>query len=327
MTSANAGGQAASVTQRLGRWAAAHNGSLPDAVRDHARLNLLNIVGCILGGCRDEAVDAAVGALDAAGSHGNAPIIGRHERVAPLDAAFLDALASTVHTFDDTHLRSVIHPTGPAACALFALINRRETTTTAADLLTALAIGMEVSCRLGRVLTDPPAKTHIGTFLTGITCGIGAAAACGHLLRLDPDAMASALGSAIQHASGTRGAHGTHGGSLAPAVAARSGLYSALLAANGLRAGARGLDGPYGLTQVFGAVDPDSVLEGLGERYELLDVAIKPYPCGVVIHPMIDAGLSVYGRVAPTNIDRIDIRKVDKVAFVHLLTAPSGDAE
>jgi 2-methylcitrate dehydratase PrpD len=228
--------------------------------------------------------------------------------VAPLDAAFLDALASTVHTFDDTHLRSVIHPTGPVACALFALINRRKTPTSAAELLTALAVGMEISCRLGRVLTEAPAKAHVGTFLTGITCGVGAAAACGHLLKLDPDAMASALGSAVQHACGTRGAHGTHGGSLAPAIGARSGLYSALLAATGLRTGTHGLDGPYGLTQVFGTVDPDAILDGLGERHELLDVAIKPYPCGVVIHPVIDAGLGVYGRIAPDDIDRIDIK-------------------
>lgn len=307
MTADVAGSQAASVTQRLARWTAVHKEPLPNDVRDHVRLNLLNIVGCILGGCRDEAVDAAIGALYAAGSHGDASLIGRSERVAPLDAAFLDALASTVHTFDDTHLRSVIHPTGPAACALLALVNRSDTPTSAEDFLSALAIGLEVSCRLGRVLTDPPAKTHVGTFLTGLTCGIGAAAACGHLLKLDPDATVSALGSAIQHACGTRGAHGTHGGSLAPAIAARSGLYSAFLAANGLRTGTRGLDGPYGLTQVFGAVDPEAILDGLGERYELLDIAIKPYPCGVVIHPVIDAGLSVFGRIVPDDIERIDI--------------------
>lgn len=308
MTGNAVGVQAASVTQRQARWAATHDAPLPIAVRDHVRLNLLNIVGCILGGCRDDAVDAAVSALQAVGSTGDAAIIGRRERVSALDAAFLDALASTVHTFDDTHLRSVIHPTGPVACALFALINRRKTPTSAEELLSALAIGLEISCRLGRVLTETPAKAHVGTFLTGITCGIGAAAACGNLLKLDPDAMASALGSAVQHACGTRGAHGTHGGSLAPAIGARAGLFSALLAANGLRAGTHGLDGPYGLTQMFGAVDPDAILDGLGEHYELLDVAIKPYPCGVVIHPMIDAGLSVYGRIAPANIDRIDIQ-------------------
>ncbi len=297
----------ASITQRLAQWAAHHRGPLPDAVRNHVRVNLLNIVGCILGGCRDEAVDAAIGALRAAGSNGEAAIIGRHERVAPLDAAFLDALASTVHTFDDTHLRSVVHPTGPTACALFALLKRGNIPVSSANVLSALAIGMEISCRLGRVLTDAPAKIHVGTFLTGLACGIGAAAACGSILKLDPDAMTSAIGSAVQHASGTRGAHGTHGGSLAPAIAARSGLYSAYLAANGLNTGARGLDGPYGLTQVFGAVDPDAMLEGLGTRYELLDIAIKPYPCGVVIHPMIDAGLSLYGDVQVADIERIDI--------------------
>ena len=307
MSAGRNGASEASVTSRLASWAAAHDRPLPAAVRDHVRLSLLNIVGCILGGCRDEAVDASLKALEAAGSSGGAAIIGREERVSHLDAAFLNALASTVHTYDDTHLRSVIHPTGPVACALFALVDRSEAIS-AEDFMSALAVGLEVSCRLGRVLTEPPAKAHVGRFLTGITCGVGAAAACGHLLHLDDEAMASALGSAIQHASGTRGAHGTHGGSLAPAIAARAGLYSALLASNGFRAGTRGLDGPYGFAQLYGSVAPDNIVEALGERHELLDIAIKPYPCGVVIHPAIDAGLSVYGRIAPEDISRIDIR-------------------
>ena len=295
-----------SVTQELARWAATRDLALPSNVIDHTRLALLNIAGCILGGCHHEAVDSAVRALAAGGATGDAPVIGRSDRLSHLDAAFINSLASTLHTFDDTHLPSVIHPTGPAACASFALIER-GIEVSPADFLTALAVGIEVSCRLGQLLTQAPAKSPVGAFLTGLTCGVGAAASGGRLLRLEGTAMTSALGSALQQACGTRAAHGTHGGAIAPGIAARAGLYSALLAAEGFDGGQRGLDGPNGFAQLHGGVAADAILDGLGNRFELLEIAFKPYPCGVVIHPAIDAGLSLHGNIAADDIERIDL--------------------
>lgn len=294
-----------SVTFELARWAASRELKLPEAVREHTRLALLNIAGCIFGGCRHEAVDATLGALADGGAQGDMPVMGRTERLSRLDAAFVNSLASTLHTFDDTHLHSVVHPTGPSAAALFSLVEHQDCSSE--DFLAALAVGIEVSCRLGNLLTAPPAQSHVGAFLTGLTCGIGAAAACGRLLRLDPTTMTSALGCAIQQASGTRGAHGTHGGAIAPGLAARAGLYSALLAARGFDGGQHGLDGPNGFAQLHGGVPPNAVLQDLGRRFELLDVTFKPYPCGVVIHPAIDAGLMMFGRLPPDAIERIEV--------------------
>lgn len=295
-----------SVTFELANWAASRDVVLPTAVLDQTRLLLLNITGCILGGCNHEAVDAVLRALAAGGATGKTSVIGRTERLSQLDAAFVNSLASTLHTFDDTHLHSVVHPTGPSATALFSLIDRRDLSTE--EFLVALAVGIEVSCRLGRLLTEPPARSHVGAFLTGLTCGVGAAAACGRLLQLDGTAMTSALGCALQHASGTRGAHGTHGGAIAPGLAARAGLYSALLAAEGFDGGQHGLDGPNGFAQLHGGISPDAVLDGLGQRFEILDVTVKPYPCGVVIHPAIDAGLMLFGRLAPDDVERIELQ-------------------
>ncbi|MET0277216.1 MAG: MmgE/PrpD family protein [Pseudorhodoplanes sp.] len=295
-----------SVTFELARWAASPDLRLPPPVLEHTRLALLNIAGCILGGCHHEAVDASLRALSVGGATGNTPVIGRTERLSKLEAAYINSLSSTLHTFDDTHLHSVVHPTGPSAAALYSLIESGEFSSD--EFLVALAVGIEVSCRLGSLLTQPPARSHVGAFLTGLTCGVGAAAACGRLLRLDDVTMTSALGCAMQHSSGTRASHGTHGGAIAPALAARGGLYSALLAAEGFDGGQHGLDGPNGFAQLHGSVPPDAVLNGLGTRYELLDVTFKPYPCGVVIHPAIDAGLMLYGRIAYDDIERIEVK-------------------
>ena len=295
-----------SVTFELGRWAASRDLRLSPPVLEHTRLALLNIAGCILGGCGHEAVDAALRALAVGGASGNTPVIGRTEHLSQLDAAFVNSLASTLHTFDDTHLHSVVHPTGPSAAALFSLIQSGDFSSE--EFLDALAVGIEVSCRLGSLLTQPPAQSHVGAFLTGLTCGVGAAAACGRLLRLDDVTMTSALGCAMQHSSGTRAAHGTHGGAISPGLAARAGLYSAFLANAGFDGGQHGLDGPNGFAQLHASVSPDAVLDGLGERFELLDVTFKPYPCGVVIHPAIDAGLMLFGQIAPDDIERIEVK-------------------
>src|SRR5690349_19302879 len=89
-----------SVTFELARWAASRDLRLPPPVLEHTRLALLNIAGCILGGCNHEAVDASLRALSVAGATGNTPVIGRPERLSKLDAAFANSLSSTLHTFD-----------------------------------------------------------------------------------------------------------------------------------------------------------------------------------------------------------------------------------
>jgi 2-methylcitrate dehydratase PrpD len=137
----------------------------------------------------------------------------------------------------------------------------------------------------------------LGLFMTGITGGMGGAVAGAKLLKLDAQKTAWAIGSAAAQAAGIRVVHGTDATPLMPGVAARAGVTSALLAAAGFTANEGSIEGAKGFAEVFAApANLDVAVEGLGQRFELATLTYKPYPCGIVAHPSIDACLELAHR-------------------------------
>jgi 2-methylcitrate dehydratase PrpD len=300
--------QALNTTRELARFVAgSHWQSIPAAMRHEAKRALLNWAGCALGGCRDASVDTALAVLAEFSGPRQATLFGRSDRVDIVSAAALNGLASNILDFDDTHLRTVIHPTVPVASALFALAER--TPVTGAQLLHAFILGVEVECRVGNAVS--PEHYDAGWHITA-TCGIfGAAAACAKLLGLDAQKTAWALGIAANQAAGTTGAHGSMTKSWNMAGAARNGLVAALLAARGFTSTEQGLEGERGFTRVLAQRrDLDEITRGLGESWELARNSYKPYPCGVVAHPVIDACLALRdpARACAHSIERIELR-------------------
>jgi len=264
--------------------------SLPEAVRHAARRSLLNFFAVALAGSRDLAIERAVRGLGAFAGPPQAGVIGRRLRVdAPL-AAFLNAAAGNVHDFDDTHLRTVIHPTAPVAPALLALAAIRPVSGRA--LLEALALGIEAACRIGNAVT--PEHYRRGWHITA-SCGVfGAALAAGKLLGLDRRGLLWALGVASSQAGGLVETLGFMAKSFGVGSAARNGLLAALLAEQGFDGPARPLEGPCGFFAVAGQPPRlEEVSEGLGRRWEVLKNIHKPYPCGIVLNPVIDACLTL----------------------------------
>ena len=117
-----------------------------------------------------------------------------------LHAAFLNALSSHTFDFDDTHLRTIIHPAGPVAPAILALAETRKVS--GAEFLNALVLGIEVECRIGNAVY--PEHYDVGWHITGTAGVFGAAAAAGKLLGLDRRQMVWALGIAATQSSGLR---------------------------------------------------------------------------------------------------------------------------
>ncbi len=287
--------------------------AFPEAVRTEAVRTLVNWVGCALGGCRSGIVERALTGTASGTGAPVAGLIGRGERLDPCSAALINCLASAVHAYDDTHLETVTHPTGPVAAALLAMAESRPLSGEA--LLTGLVLGMELECRLSSVILAAGGST--GWYITGVTGGIGSAAAIGRAMNLDHGTTGSALGLAATQACGFRGTHGSMASPLVPALAARNGLWAALLAAEGFTCGFAALDGPNGLLSVLSPeADFDDVVAGLGDRFAMLDNAYKPYPCGIVIHPTIDACLAIRaaGLAKPEAITGIELQ-VDPLAF------------
>ena len=298
------------ATARLAEYlVAARSADLPEAARRETLRSFVNILGCMVGGSRHEAVDVAERALLPFAGAPEATVVGRGRRTDVLLASLLNCLSSSVHTYDDTHAQAIIHPSGPPAAVGLALAERKPVS--GADFLLAFHLGVEAACRLSKAVSVAPAKGSIAWSQTGICCGIGAAVTAAKLLGLDERGMRRAIGVAASQAAGIRAMHGSMCTPMMPAHAAQAGLRSALLAEAGFTTSESALEARYGFAACFAeSADLAALTDGLGERFEILANTYKPYPCGIVIHPMIDACLQL-GRaheIDPAEIDKVSIR-------------------
>ena len=283
--------------------------SIPRNVRHEATRALLNWFGCALGGCRADLLDRALAVAERLSGPREASVLGRDRRLDIANAAFINCLSVSLNAFDDTHLVSIAHPTGPVAAGALAMAETLPISGNA--FLQAVLLGTEVECRMGCVLMEPPGDCSVAWTMTGLVGGIGTAAAIGKLLNLSEDQLVYALGIAATQAAGFREGFGTMSRDLPMAQSARSGVIGALLAAEGFTTSASALDGPKGFAHVF-ATTPNlpSATRGLGRHFEMLNNAYKPYPCGIVIHPAIDACLDLAKgqSFSPQDIERVTVR-------------------
>lgn len=279
------------VSRLLARFVTTSNAlDLSPALLHSARRSLLNFFATALAGSHDVAIERLLGVLAGFSGSPEANVIGRRERCDALTAAFLNAAGANVHDFDDTHPDTVIHPTAPVAAALFALAQTRRIS--GVELLHALTLGIEAECRIGNAVS-PWHYAH-GWHITS-TCGVfGAAVAVGRILGLDEQRMIWALGNASAQSAGLLEPLGFMAKSLSVGNAARNGLVAALTAAAGVEGPARPLEGPRGFLEVMGHdADPEAITSDLGTRWEALRNTYKPYPCGIVLHAVIDACLEL----------------------------------
>jgi 2-methylcitrate dehydratase PrpD len=296
-----------SLTETLSRFVAdADWDDIPQDVRHNTKRSLLNYFATAFAGAHDVALEHSVAVLGEFQGQGKATMIGRTGATDPMTAAFINGAAGNVHDFDDTHIRTVIHPTAPVAPALLALAERQKVSGT--DFILALALGIEATLRIGNAIS--PGHYARGWHITA-TCGVfGAALATGKVLGLDAGRLIYALGSASAQSSGLVETLGFMAKSIGVGGAARGGLLAALLAEKGLDGPDRPLEGPRGFLSVTGD-NPDyrEVTHGLGKRWEVLSNIHKPYPCGVVLFSVIDACMALLdnGDIAIDSIVRITL--------------------
>jgi len=230
-------------------------------------------------------MDRAVAALAEFSGPAQATVLGRRERLDILHAALMNGISSHVLDFDDTHLKTIIHPAGPVASAILALAERKPVN--GSDFLHAFMLGVEAECRIGRAVY--PSHYDVGWHITGTAGVFGAAAAAGKLLGLDEQQMTWALGIAATQSSGLREMFGTMCKSFHPGRAAQNGLASALLASKNFTSSNQAIEAPRGFAHVLATSRDLSVITaGLGSTFEISANTYKPFACGIVIHPSID---------------------------------------
>lgn len=303
---------APAVTELLARFVTDHpSRGWPDAVEAEAHRTFANWVGCAIGPSGHETVQAALAAVQTLQPAPQASLLGRKDKVDIASAALVNGISSHTWDFDDTHLKTIIHPAGPVAPAVLALAEHYGLP--GRDMLDAMVLGIEVSCRVGNAIY--PDHYDRGWHITGTTGMLGSAAACSRLLKLDAARTQMALGIAASQPIGLREQFGTMTKPLHPGGAARVGLMSALMAQHGYTASKRALEAPRGLLQVFSdKTDWSEITEGLGSRWEAGLNTYKPFACGIVIHPAID------GCVQLRNAHGLTADQIEKVTLkVHSL--------
>ncbi len=299
--------QAPPITQELARFVAEHpSRGWNDAVDHEAHRTFLNWLGCAIGAARHEAVDAALAAVQVLQPAPQATLAGRKERVDIANAALINGISSHTFDFDDTHLKTIIHPAGPVASAVMALAEHLGAS--GRQVIDATVLGIDVACRMGNLVY--PQHYDRGWHITGSTGTLGAAAACARLLGLDAKQTQMALGIAASQPIGLREQFGTMTKPFHPGGAARAGLMAALMAKQGFTASPRALEAPRGWAQVVSTkYDWSEARDELGQRFEISFNAYKPFACGIVIHPSIDACVQLREQgVKPEQVQKIELR-------------------
>jgi 2-methylcitrate dehydratase PrpD len=274
------------VTRTLAKFIVNHRyADIPQKVRKEAARSFLNWVGCAVGASRHETVERALAALSEFSGPREATVLGRGDRLDIMLAALMNGTTSHTFDFDDTHLKTVIHPSGPVASATLALAERKPVTGDA--FLHAFILGVEAECRIGNAVY--PSHYDVGWHITATTGVFGAAAAAGRLLGLSEQQMVWALGIAATQSSGLREMFGTMVKPMHPGNAARNGLLAALLASKNFTSAEQGIEGRRGFANVLATQrNYAEITERLGETWEISLNTYKPFACGIVEHPAID---------------------------------------
>ena len=280
---------------------------LPADVRKEGVRTLLNWVGVAIGGSRHQTVDIAASALAPFSGPPQASLLGRRERFDIMNAAFINGVSSHIFDYDDTHLKTIIRPAGPVASAILALSEMRPVS--GKDFLNALVLGVEAECRIGNSVY--PNHYDVGWHITGTAGVFGAAAAAGKLLGLNEQQMVWALGLAASQPVGLRESFGSMNKSFNPGRAASNGIFAALLASknftssDGMIEAKRGWANTISTKQYY-----KEITDGLGQRYEAALNSYKPFACGIVLHPAIDAAIRLRdeNKLTADQIERVELK-------------------
>jgi 2-methylcitrate dehydratase PrpD len=296
------------VTEDLANFAVrTSSGQINDAVLHEGKRCFVNFLAVALYSSRDASLDILLDVFRQEGSGRHASVIGVGSRTSLQNAALANGYLGHLEDYDDTHFPTVIHPSSPTLPASLAVAEHINAS--GRETLVASVLGIEICCRIG--LAVHPAHYEEGWHITG-TCGVfGSVAAAGRLLGLDTSQMCQALGVAGTQASGVREVFGSMTKPFHPGRAAQSGVLAALLAQRGFTSSPAILEGRRGFAAVMSSeYDLDKATEDLGEHWELPMNGLKPYACGVVNHPLIDAMIALRGRegISSDQVESIEAR-------------------
>lgn len=283
---------------------------LPEAVVKRTKLLILDTVGIIIRARHDaestKSLISAVNKLDL--NNGNCQVFSDKSKYVPSAAALINGTLAHSLDFDDTHAEASLHSSAPILAAAFAAAQMKNCS--GQELITACVLGYEIQIRLG--LAGGSSAHYKRGFHPTATCGIfGAAAAAGYIVGLSKEQFISAFGIALSQSSGSM--QFLNDGSWTKrshvGQAAQNGLNAAILAGEGFKGPKEAFEGKWGYLNSFvSGGDLSKALEGLGEKFETLNLGVKPYPSCRYSHAAIDGLLELKKEI---NFDVNDLEDVE----------------
>lgn len=300
-----------SISERLGDFTARLSlREVPERVRIRARHLMLDAIGCAFAARREPFAGRIAASVAKLAGAGPRRVIGMAHRLPPRDAALVNGMLMHGLDYDDTHAAGVLHltvSTLPAALAAAASADA-----TGAELLAAYIAGVECGARIASVVK---AGFHeVGFHPTGVVGAFAASLVAGRLMRLSAAQLAAAQGIALSFASGSLQfmEDGSWTKRIHPGWAAASGITAAALAAGDIPAPREAYEGRFGLYRshlppaALAACDFSLAAAGLGERWEVENVAVKPYPACHLVHGCVEAASALH----EAGVDTARVRSI-----------------
>jgi 2-methylcitrate dehydratase PrpD len=262
---------------------------IPDEVVAAAKTAILDCLGVALAGSREECVRICAEQIRLEQARGEASVWGQGFTSSASSAALVNGTAT--HALDFDHGVYLGQPTSALIPAVLSLAETIHAS--GRDLLEAYVAAFEATAKIAKSI---PEEGRGGWHSAGTLGTLGATLSCAKLLKLEADAIRTALGIATSMASGASCNYGTMTKPLGSGLAARNGVLAAGLAQKGFTASRHALESATGFFDAYLSLPPDPapITEELGRSYELAHgLKIKPYPCGGLSHNAIDAVLDM----------------------------------
>jgi 2-methylcitrate dehydratase PrpD len=299
------------ISEDLAQFAGAFSTDrIPAAVTARAKHLMLDAVGIALASTTYDFAHRAMTAISGLAGSGDSSVIGMPTRLPLRDAALINGILVHGLDFDDTHSGGVIHATASVLPTVLAVGARQRAS--GREMLAAYVLGVEVAARLGAVAKG--AFHQVGFHPTGLVGAFACALAAGRLMGLGEKQLVMAQGLTLSAGSGSLEflEDGAWNKRFHPGWAAVAGITAAALAQQGFVGARRAYEGRFGLyaSHLQNHFDPANLalaIAGLGETWELLQVAVKPYPACHFVHACVDAAVAL---VREQKLDPGDIERV-----------------
>jgi 2-methylcitrate dehydratase PrpD len=316
---------------------------LPAAVAEKARAHLLDTLAAIVSGSTLTSGTRGIDYIRQQGGTPEALVITTDIVTTASNAAFTNGMLAHADETDDSHKASRSHLGCSVVPAALAMAEKENAS--GAALLRAIVLGYDIGSRI--LLALSPLRFHQAGHCTHAFAGVfGSAAAAGALARLTPEQTGWALSYAAQQAAGItswrRAVEHVEKAFVFAGMPARNGVNAATMVASGFTGVNDVFTGAQNFFITFGQEpEPGLLIEGLGERYEILNTTIKKWSVGSPVQSVLDAVhilmqehrfthrdiAEIAIRMNPIETDTVDNRAMPDISLQHLVSVLLVDGE